>query len=173
MDFFSKVSGTISNKSKDVAHKAKELAEIANLNGQVSTQESNINRYYKEIGELVYNERIGIGNSDLDEKYAQVDAAYDEIKHLKAKIRKVKGVKTCVECGAEISLDASFCPKCGKPVPAEDPEEVMADAVRDVTEAEEETVDAEATKEPAAEAVKEGSEDSQAPAEEKTEASAE
>lgn len=38
MDFFSKVSGTISNKSKDVAHKAKELAEIANLNGQVSTQ---------------------------------------------------------------------------------------------------------------------------------------
>lgn len=65
---------------------------------------------------------------------------------------------------------ASFCPKCGKPVPAEDPEEVMADAVRDVTEAEEETADAEAAEETEAEAVEE---ESEAPAEEKTEASAE
>ena len=39
MDFFNKVGSSISNKSKNVAKKAKELAEISSLNSQINTQE--------------------------------------------------------------------------------------------------------------------------------------
>jgi hypothetical protein len=39
MDFFNKVGSTISSKSKDVTKKAKELAEIAKLTGQIAEKE--------------------------------------------------------------------------------------------------------------------------------------
>ena len=44
MDLLSRFGSTISNKSKDVARKAKELAEISNLNSQISTQEEIIDK---------------------------------------------------------------------------------------------------------------------------------
>ena len=35
MDFFDKIGETISTKSKEVSDKAKDMAEIANLKGQI------------------------------------------------------------------------------------------------------------------------------------------
>lgn len=46
MDFFNKVGSTISSKSKDVTKKAKELAEIAKLTGQIAEKEESVKGAY-------------------------------------------------------------------------------------------------------------------------------
>ncbi len=123
MDFFSKVGSTISSKSKDVAKKAKELAEVSSLNGQINTQEDIINRLCLEIGKNVYERRDVFPDNALAEKYTAVSNAYAEIERLKSAIISVKGAKQCPSCGVEVVLDAVFCPACGASVP--NPEPVM------------------------------------------------
>ena len=60
MDFFNKVGSTISSKSKDVTKKAKELAEISKLTGQIAMKEESIKGTYIELGKYVYeNQKDG------------------------------------------------------------------------------------------------------------------
>lgn len=67
MDLLSRFGSTISNKSKDVARKAKELAEISNLNSQISTQEEIIDKLCLEIGKVVYDKRETFPDDELTE----------------------------------------------------------------------------------------------------------
>ena len=133
MAFFEKFSETISSKSKDVANKAKGLAEVASLTAKISTQESLIDKYFKEIGRFMYEHREEPCDNGLEERYQLVDAAYEEIDRLRAEIRKIKGIKLCENCGAEVAAESAFCSKCGMAVPEEMPEEVEAEAVCEVT----------------------------------------
>ena len=48
MDFFEKLGDTITTKGKEVTGKAKDLAEIANLKGQIGTCEDVIKKNYIE-----------------------------------------------------------------------------------------------------------------------------
>ena len=56
MDFFNKVGETITNKGKDVTKKVKDIAEIGNLNGQISVQEEIIQNLYFEMGKMFYED---------------------------------------------------------------------------------------------------------------------
>ena len=69
MEFFNKVGSSISNKSKNVARKAKELAEISSLNNQINAQEDIINKICLEIGKTVYEKREAFPDTELEEKY--------------------------------------------------------------------------------------------------------
>lgn len=121
MDLLSRFSSTISNKSKDVAKKAKELAEISNLNSQIDLQEEIIDKLCLEIGKTVYEKRDLFPDSALAEKYTAVTNAYAEIARLHSAIITAKGAKQCPGCGIEVALDNAFCPSCGTAVPAPEP----------------------------------------------------
>lgn len=157
MAFWDKLSETVSSKSKEVADKAKEIAEVTSLSGKISAQESLVDKYYKEIGRFVYEHKDEQCDNGLEERFKLVDAAYEEIECLKKEIRKIKGIKLCESCGAEVSADAAFCPKCGTAVPEEVPQEVPAEEVREVPAEEEAAAEVPATEEvPAEEAPAEG-----------------
>ena len=132
MAFWDKFSETVSSKSKEVADKAKEIAEVTSLTSKISTQESLIEKYFKEIGRFVYEHKDEQCDNGLEERFKLVDAAYEEIEKLRKDIRKIKGIKLCESCGAEIATDVAFCPKCGTAVPEQIPEEVQAEEVREV-----------------------------------------
>ncbi|BCN31434.1 zinc ribbon domain-containing protein [Anaeromicropila herbilytica] len=113
MDFFEKLGDTISSKSKQVAQKAKDLAEISKLNGQVSTEEDVIKNAYIAIGKMYYE----VCKEHPEDEYAiEVEAiknANEKIKALQEQIHQLKGIINCTVCGAEIPVDASFCSSCG------------------------------------------------------------
>ena len=67
MDFFEKLGDTITTKGKEVTGKAKDLAEIANLKGQIGTCEDVIKKNYIEIGRLYYENHGQEPDEDFDE----------------------------------------------------------------------------------------------------------
>jgi len=120
MDFFEKVGDTFSSKSKEVAKKAKSIAEISNLNGQINSQEKTIDIMYVELGKAYFEQN----KDNADDKYAEqcniIKEAAEKIKTLNDEINKIKGNKVCIGCGAVMDADTLFCPKCGtKNVPVE------------------------------------------------------
>lgn len=148
MDFFNKVSSTISSKSKDVTKRAKEIAEIAKLTGQIAEKEESVKGAYIELGKYVYESQKEDAPEEVAEKFAVIDAAVEEIEHLKREVRKLKGKQQCPDCGKEVSYSAAFCSYCGAKLPEPEPEEVVDEG--EVTEVTEEPAEAaEATEEPA------------------------
>ena len=150
MDFLNKVGSTISSKSKDVTKKAKEIAEISKMSGQIAMKEESIKGTYIELGKYVYENQKDDAPEEVAEKFAVIDAAVDEIEKLKREIRKIKGIQLCPDCGKEVSCVAAFCSYCGAKLPEPEPGEIVEEG--EVTEVppQEETE----TAEPAEETVK-------------------
>ena len=116
MGFFDNLGSTISEKSKIVADKAKEVADVTKLKMQISTEESKIKEAYLEIGKLFCKKEMGEVPEEFIPYVQIVGDARAQIENLKAQINDLKGVKTCPGCGAEVPLESSFCSACGSKV---------------------------------------------------------
>lgn len=127
MDFFSKLGDKISSTSKDVAKKAKEVAEVANLNSQINTKESTIKSTYVEIGKYVYENLKEDAPAEIAEKFEAIDALMAEIADIKKSIQVLKGVQVCPGCGKDVESGAAFCPGCGSKMPEPVVEEVATE----------------------------------------------
>ena len=127
MTFFDKMSETISSKSKDVAKKAKEIAEVTSLNSKISAQQDLIAKTHKELGAFLCEHQEDWKEQDITGFFDGVETAKTEILRLQDEIRKVKGVKLCPGCGKEIGNEAAFCPFCGTPAPIVVEEPVAAE----------------------------------------------
>lgn len=134
MGFFDKMGETISTKSKDVAKKAKEMAEVSSLNSQISSQKDIITKIHKEIGEMVCVNREAWTELNLDDQFARLDAAGVEIERLQSEIYRVKNIKLCANCGAEMPGEAAFCPGCGTSAPVVEVPRPAAEEVRSAIE---------------------------------------
>lgn len=132
MAFWEDFSETISVKSKEMADKAKNLTDIANLKGQIVSYENTILRNYREIGRAYYNTHKNDITSEFPNEMSNIADAERMIAELNKKISELKGTKKCASCGGEIPNDSSFCPKCGQKVEEEtffDDEDVTTDIV--------------------------------------------
>lgn len=92
MDFFEKVGETVVTAGKDVADKAKNLAEIASLRSQINTCEEVIKKNYIEIGRLYYEQYKEAEYNDFVEQCSAIANAKDGVEALEKKIRDIKGV---------------------------------------------------------------------------------
>lgn len=113
MDFFEKLGGTITSKGKQVAQKAKDLAELSKLHGQVSTEEEVIRSAYITIGKLYFDECKDQPEGEYATEVEKINNATERIKKLEQQIHQLRGIINCPSCGEEISVDASFCSSCG------------------------------------------------------------
>ncbi len=121
-DFFSKIGEGLKEFGDSVADKTHEVTESARIDKQVKENESVITKMYAEIGEKYYNAYKDDPTAEFAEENKVITKAKDNIAALKAQLNIVKGIFTCTSCGAEVSLSASFCPKCGAKIipPAKD-----------------------------------------------------
>ena len=98
---------------------ARDLSELAKLQGQIFEAEKNANDSYNQLGRLyaaTHPEDYEEGFGDL---IAAAARAEERIKSLRKQIRDVKGVTVCEKCGAEVSKDDTFCSSCGAEIPKE------------------------------------------------------
>lgn len=113
MDFFEKMGEKLAATGSELSHKAKELSSVVSLKSQIRNEENKITEIYRRIGEKYFLAHKDDENDIYAKDIAAIFAAQEGIKTLNEQINEIKGIRQCVECGADIDAEAAFCPKCG------------------------------------------------------------
>lgn len=113
MAFFDNISKKLSQTGQGMVQKTKEMADVAKLNSNIADEEKKIDNLYYRIGQLYVSLHNEDFESDFWEFIAQLKESQEYIKKFKEEIQKIKGVRRCEICGAEIPTSATFCSSCG------------------------------------------------------------
>lgn len=117
MALFDNLSRKASEAGQNALQKAKELSEVARINGLISNEEKTINNAYYQIGKLYATIHRTNPEPDFSGMVSSVAEAETRIKDYKKQIQDIKGVQRCDNCGAEVPRGAAFCSSCGAVMP--------------------------------------------------------
>lgn len=90
MDVFERFGETLKQKSKIAAEKAKEVAGVAQLKIQLSTQEDIIKKNYQEIGKRYFDLYRDMPEDPFMKECDDIKAAQREIEKIKEQIELLK-----------------------------------------------------------------------------------
>ena len=112
IDEFKKNAAEVADKAK---RKTTEITNIAKINLNIKSNEAKLAAVYEEIGRLFYSaEREGMDNTaDIAVCIMKADKYVADIAEGKKELAKLRNVKTCGECGAELDINFAFCNFCG------------------------------------------------------------
>ena len=116
MAFFDKLGETISTKSKDVAKKAKDFANISKLNSQIASEEDTVNTTFQSIGQEYFITNQDDVTSAYTDRFKVIMDAKKRIENLRKDIQDIKGTRKCTNCGGEVPVNMVFCSSCGSKV---------------------------------------------------------
>ena len=125
MAFFDKLSETLTNASKDVSQKAKDLSGVAKLTMDIHTKEDQVQKMYAQIGKLYFEAH----KDDDPAEYAQMSQIKEmlaSIEDMKKELCELKGTKACPRCGQEVKAADVYCKSCGAKLEDDD---IIVDAV--------------------------------------------
>ena len=123
------VAGAAAEKAKDLAEtateKAKAATDAAKVNMEILSEQREIEKNYRAIGEWFVSEFQGEVPDAVKDVVAAVNASKEKIAHLEASKKKETvqeaepveesdDAKTCTVCGTV--SDSNFCPHCGAPM---------------------------------------------------------
>ncbi|MBQ7064759.1 MAG: zinc ribbon domain-containing protein [Firmicutes bacterium] len=138
--FFDKIGEFFSNTTEELGKKAKDFVSTSKLEGEIAMEEDKIRKTLLQIGSEYFEAFKDDASSPFAKLIEAVNASKLKVDDLKKEVEKLKGQQRCPVCGAVVSIDNPFCPKCGAKMP-EKVEEVVEEAVEEVKEAVEEVVD--------------------------------
>lgn len=113
MAFWNEFKEKLTVTGKKAVDKTKDLTEIAKLKISIAEQERKIDSSYEKIGRAYAEANAESADKLLPEEFEAIDAANAKIADFTARLRELKGLLICPNCGKEISSDVNFCPKCG------------------------------------------------------------
>lgn len=113
MDFFERMGKKISDAGQGVSQQAKNLMEVSQLNSSISENERKITQLYQLMGQLYYEKHKNDAAAEEKDKLDEISRLYDEIFQQKEKIKEIKGIVKCMNCGAEVVSNSAFCNVCG------------------------------------------------------------
>ena len=123
------VAGAAAEKAKDLAGTATEMAkaaiDTAKMNMELLSEQREIEKNYRAIGEWFVSEFQGEVPDAVKDVVAAVNASKEKIAQLEASkkketaqeaepVEKSDDAKTCSVCGTV--SDSNFCPHCGAPM---------------------------------------------------------
>ena len=131
MAFFDELSkkaqayaGVAAEKAKNLAdtasEKAKAAADSAKINMAIITEQREMEKNYRAIGEWFVSEYEGEIPDAVKDVVAAVVASKEKIAELEASKPKKEtaceepGMKVCPVCG--VASNSKFCPECGAPM---------------------------------------------------------
>ena len=120
------VAGAAAEKAKDLAGTATEMAkaaiDTAKMNMEILSEQREIEKNYRAIGEWFVSEFQGEVPDAVKDVVAAVNASKEKMEASKKKesvqeaepVEKSDDAKTCSVCGTV--SDSNFCPHCGAPM---------------------------------------------------------
>lgn len=120
MTFFDELGKTLTDKGREAAQKAKEVAEILQLRSQLSSEKSRVNDLYAIIGKAYFESNQEVVEEKFKGLHTDISNALTNIAALEEKIRRLDGNKACPACGAVLDRSAVYCSRCGTSVMQEE-----------------------------------------------------
>ncbi len=122
MDFLDDVGKKITSAGREAIDKAKDLADTAKLNSEISKQTKSIENAYSEIGRKFFELHAGDHEAAFDEQFGIIFTAKARIAELEKKKEEIKSSsvnksaetgKYCPSCGQPVDEGSVFCKNCG------------------------------------------------------------
>lgn len=116
MGFFEGISKKVSETTNSLQETTSKIQRESRCKKTISENKSKIEELYAEIGKKVYeNRKIDEGLMIwVEERTKRIDSMLEENEELKKEILKLNNKKLCPNCKAEIDINTTFCPQCGK-----------------------------------------------------------
>lgn len=111
--FFDNLGDKLNSMGRGIADKAKEVSDTTKLNSQIREEEKKIQNAFVSIGQQYYAQSKENPAPEYEVLFQSITASEALIAQYKLEVQKIKGVCTCTNCGAEIDVNAAFCPSCG------------------------------------------------------------
>ena len=124
MAFLGQLGKRLSDAGQTVAQQTKNFADVAQLNSLISEAERTIAKKQEGLGQIYFEMYKDDETAEGAAVIAEIKALYAEIKNNQEKIKQIKGIIQCANCGAELPLNAVFCSSCGAKVEREESVEV-------------------------------------------------
>ena len=134
MDFFEKLGKRISDMGSTVAQNTKNFADTTSLQKANSDNKKKIEQLYAAIGKAYYENHKNDAAAEEVASINEITALLAQIEENNEKIKQIKGVTKCANCGEDIAPDAMFCNNCGTKVVRETPATVEAAPAAPVVE---------------------------------------
>lgn len=116
MDILENIGKKATQTYKYATGKTGKIAKETKLKMSISSNKSEIEDIYAEIGKKVYEEYVQ--GEEISDKYIQdcieIDTLANEIENARQKILELNEKKECPNCYAQIDIECTYCPKCGK-----------------------------------------------------------
>jgi hypothetical protein len=122
MDFFDKLGKKMGEVYQGAKSKTEEVSQEFKLKSEISKRKNAIEKLYAEMGRIVYEDikdNKDVSRDVVEAKCAEITANYEEIARLEGEILKVKSIRVCEKCKAEIDYSVEYCPKCGAKQPTD------------------------------------------------------
>lgn len=117
MDFFEKVGSAISTVGKEVSKKAKDVADITNLNLQIKNTGDELEKLYAVLGKKYFSDNADKSEEEIGADYYDsikiINIQIEKLNELKQELSAAKGTVKCEECGSEVPKGSTFCSSCG------------------------------------------------------------
>ena len=114
MSFWDQLGDKISSGAASVSESAKRMAETVKLNNQIDKLLSEINAKYADMGRIVKREYMDtVDIHELKTIALEIDKMSEEVSEKRKAVNKLKGVRTCPNCGVQTVSNDTFCPSCG------------------------------------------------------------
>lgn len=130
MEFFDKLTASVSKTAKQVSDNAKTLADKNRIRKDIAAMENELRNRFRDIGEKYYQDNRETPDPEYVDMFtaiAELQASLTEKQH---EIELLEGAVICPQCGGSIVIGSRFCPTCGAmaptPAPAAQPAAVQS-----------------------------------------------
>ena len=117
MALFEDMKNRLSKAGETTVKRAKDIQELARLNGDISSAENQINDLYTQIGYEIYRSYRDNPPPEVSGQIAKITELHQVIDEKKARIKAINSADVCPQCGVKFRLGMAFCSNCGYRLP--------------------------------------------------------
>lgn len=121
MAFMDGLNDKISKLSASALEKTKEASDSIKINSAIKEEENRQKELFRQIGEKFFAVYTADSTREIDALCAAVQESMYKAETYREQLMKLKGAKTCGNCGAEVAANAAFCSRCGAPMREKEP----------------------------------------------------